>query len=165
MTADMSKAHYDISIHALRGEGDVIFITIFYIILYFNPRPPRGGRLKSTARKFESVYFNPRPPRGGRPRWHGYTGAQGAISIHALRGEGDLLNPGMSFSYFLFQSTPSAGRATVCFDGCRLASKFQSTPSAGRATHDKCPPSFPILFQSTPSAGRATRKNKRVAAM
>ena len=37
---------------------------------------------------------------------------------------------------FLFQSTPSVGRATgeTYCDKCRPAEKFQSTPSVGRAT-------------------------------
>ena len=34
---------------------------------YFNPRPPRGGRLSQPAGIYPYQYFNPRPPRGGRP--------------------------------------------------------------------------------------------------
>ena len=33
-----------ISIHALREEGDRCFACCGYIIAYFYPRPPRGGR-------------------------------------------------------------------------------------------------------------------------
>ena len=33
--------------------------------------------------------FNPRPPRGGRPEMKKIAGMNAAISIHALRGEGD----------------------------------------------------------------------------
>ena len=56
-----------ISIHALREEGDLCKYRAFLLFIYFYPRPPRGGRqvhLKST------IY----PLR---------------ISIHALREEGD----------------------------------------------------------------------------
>ena len=57
----------EISIHALRGEGD------------------GSDPEKSEGRKD----FYPRPPWGGR-RYHGVQQADGqGISIHALRGEGD----------------------------------------------------------------------------
>ena len=56
--------------------------------------------------------FNPRPPWGGRRRYLRQSYGRHAISIHALRGEGDL----WFFLDFpvmcLFQSTPSVGRAT-----------------------------------------------------
>ena len=80
----------DISIHAPREGGDCGVLQRTHWLLYFNPRPPRGGRPdRSTGsfalyRKFQSTppargatkrkgnllrrghYFNPRPPRGGR---------------------------------------------------------------------------------------------------
>ena len=56
-----------ISIHALREEGDVGPGT---------PHTPLG-------------YFYPRPPRGGRPRSSRNTPTSRPISIHALREEGD----------------------------------------------------------------------------
>ena len=58
----------DISIHALREEGDHIARVRFSGSFWdFYPRPPRGGR---------------RHPAAGRS-------LGGAISIHALREEGD----------------------------------------------------------------------------
>ena len=57
----------DISIHALRGEGDVIRLNVYPLY----------------------VYFNPRPPWGGRQNFDGYEEISEDISIHALRGEGD----------------------------------------------------------------------------
>ena len=57
----------NISIHALRGEGD--------------PNGFKGGET--------NVYFNPRPPWGGRLLIIQYGLARDTISIHALRGEGD----------------------------------------------------------------------------
>ena len=78
----------------------------------FYPRPPRGGRPGAifcsvhrftflstpSARRatcFTAAYnaqptnFYPRPPRGGRPVWLAAADSHGAISIHALREEGD----------------------------------------------------------------------------
>ena len=57
----------EISIHALREEGD---------------------RTRSTATSPRS-YFYPRPPRGGRLPAYRFVDANGRISIHALREEGD----------------------------------------------------------------------------
>ena len=43
MTGSIQTRKY-ISIHALRGEGDVAFVNSFLKYFYFNPRPPWGGR-------------------------------------------------------------------------------------------------------------------------
>ena len=56
----------------------------------FNPRPPRGERLRRFAGCFYAIhYFNPRPPRGERLEAHN-----------------------SQVSAKIFQSTPSARRAT-----------------------------------------------------
>ena len=83
------------------------------ILVDFNPRPPWGGRPDADSiYSSHSFYFNPRPPWGGRPIacWYWMTSQQFqstpsvgrataspahqkewvTISIHALRGEGDL---------------------------------------------------------------------------
>ncbi len=170
----------------------------------FNPRPPWGGRPGSLRIYYrDSSNFNPRPPWGGRRNLPPTSSAgrpfqstpsvgratltlfiipDGTkISIHALRGEGDITSKLNKQSIQTFQSTPSVGRAT---DKSRfpinLNSSFQSTPSVGRATAHR-PPKTPAarhfnprppwggrrhirhipahrspLFQSTPSVGRAT---------
>ena len=81
-----------------------------------------------------------------------------SISIHALRGEGDLNNLGTRFSPPVFQSTPSVGRATYMVLFYMIVGIFQSTPSVGRATILSPKKSMTLFtFQSTPSVGRATR--------
>ena len=78
----------------------------------FYPRPPRGGRRiasglavlgllflstpsarratqKCSEYAASTCNFYPRPPRGGRPGAHRHSGRYDAISIHALREEGD----------------------------------------------------------------------------
>ena len=81
----------NISIHALREESDEKAGPCHRASVYFNPRPPRGGRQlrhkgglglieisihalreegdarRSTKRRVLKD-FNPRPPRGGRRR-------------------------------------------------------------------------------------------------
>ena len=80
------------------------------------------------------------------------------ISIHALRGEGDPQEFAKAFGVSAFQSTPSVGRATEAAKAFYKLIIFQSTPSVGRATSNR-EKIKKILkeFQSTPSVGRATR--------
>ena len=59
-----------ISIHALREEGDADRTITEFIMVYFYPRPPRGGRLPAV----ETLL------------------CVAPISIHALREEGDSKN-------------------------------------------------------------------------
>ena len=101
-----------ISIHALREEGDRTRAAIRCAVAYFYPRPPRGGRLERV--KGEEPVFG--------------------ISIHALREEGDMppalsTLPGWNF----YPRPPRGGRR----QSLRLFSPtlpFLSTPSARRAT-------------------------------
>ncbi len=104
------------------------------------------------------LYFYPRPPRGGRPRTSYLSAVCAPISIHALREEGDdrvgvrelqavqisihaLREEGDGDSFTIprrdrvFLSTPSARRATASSRSSMIApSEFLSTPSARRAT-------------------------------
>ena len=57
----------DISIHALREEGDCIIKAKRANSMYFYPRPPRGGRRSRCSPAVTDRHFYPRPPRGGRP--------------------------------------------------------------------------------------------------
>ena len=102
---------------------------------YFNPRPPRGGRrAPSPALPATWTYFNPRPPRGGRPM--------------LLR----ILSVAM-----IFQSTPSARRATRFF--LHIAGQVNISIHALREEGDSsccARSSRGGRFQSTPSARRAT---------
>ena len=101
----------------------------------FNPRPPRGGRPDKTACRYGQFYFNPRPPRGGRPgnvpcrRWR-------SIYFNPRPPRGGRPTYRLQLcGWSLFQSTPSARRATAPFQQADAELKqFQSTPSARRAT-------------------------------
>ena len=56
-----------ISIHALREEGDNPTATYESVAYNFYPRPPRGGRLRDLGSPYKGrTHFYPRPPRGGR---------------------------------------------------------------------------------------------------
>ena len=103
----------EISIHALREEGDSSLWITQPSICYFYPRPPRGGRHGFTPFSSHSFTFLSTP--SARRATHLPADGRGdePISIHALREEGDLL--GRVFFLFAseFLSTPSARRATA----------------------------------------------------
>ena len=80
-----------IFIHALREEGDEYSMTSSGPMIYFYPRPPRGGRHAGHVGDTGQINdFYPRPPRGGRPTSARKGKRYRAISIHALREEGDI---------------------------------------------------------------------------
>ena len=108
----VSRQRRSISIHALREEGDVLPSSSHRPSMYFYPLPPRGGRQRQRYDGCAGRNFYPRPPRGGRPGAHRHSGRYDAISIHALREEGDYASRSLSLSVILFLSTPSARRAT-----------------------------------------------------
>ena len=136
---------WQISIHALREEGDNSFqcsqssrLDFYprpprggrpYVAGYvtkktydFYPRPPRGGRLRHSSKlQQDKGYFYPRPPRGGRPSLAFSLLCNREISIHALREEGDGCSIDLGHIVDVFLSTPSARRATgeSCHRGCR----------------------------------------------
>ena len=101
-----------VSIHAFRGEGDLI-------------RSPGlwGGGVSIHAFRGEGDATRPRQP------------VMFPVSIHAFRGEGDLWRRGRGLRISVFQSTPSGGKAT-CMPEILLCiwAPFQSTPSGGKAT-------------------------------
>ena len=158
MEIDKSKLSAEISIHALREEGDIRAKYADWNEAKFLSTPSaRRATLRFRLTAHHGGHFYPRPPRGGR---------QAHVAVHQPSGP--------------FLSTPSARRATrlgVCQGaaefhfyprpprggrhGISLTKRngeiFLSTPSARRATlllHQRCSPM--IRFLSTPSARRAT---------
>ena len=103
---------WQISIHALREEGDNSF------------QCSQSSRLD----------FYPRPPRGGRPSLAFSLLCNREISIHALREEGDGCSIDLGHIVDVFLSTPSARRATISALLIYSSLVFLSTPSARRAT-------------------------------
>ena len=108
---DTRFAHYGISIHSLRMEGDAVRILIQKCQPYFNPLPPHGGRLPTSCISSSHLHFNPLPPHGGRLRF------RCNLQVDVV-----------------FQSTPSAWRETPNVVINAICAAFQSTPSAWRET-------------------------------
>ena len=121
-----------ISIHALREEGDSVCVTGNPVMLNFYPRPPRGGRPDPRPQCPPDYNFYPRPPRGGRPSGGTLFCCFLAISIHALREEGDSRFRWRGYLLVRFLSTPSARRATLLSKGCAcLLPHFYPRPPRG----------------------------------
>ena len=80
---------------------------------YFNPRPPWGGRPADSSFCKSRSLFQSTPSVGRATRWLGAGEKLDAISIHALRGEGDDERDDARSLRCRFQSTPSVGRATI----------------------------------------------------
>ena len=102
-----------ISIHALREEGDRSYTRRGDFSMEFLSTPSARRATQCGQLRHQLLQdFYPRPPRGGRRLAKIIGHALNAISIHALREEGD----GLLYDYYtladLFLSTPSARRAT-----------------------------------------------------
>ncbi len=79
----------DISIHALREEGDVRLGIMPKAQLISIHALREEGDAPLSMGPAKPMYFYPRPPRGGRPHDVSFVGQCDFISIHALREEGD----------------------------------------------------------------------------
>ena len=107
----------DISIHALREEGDAEYGMDGADRHHFYPRPPRGGRHTDASMVFDADM----------------------ISIHALREEGDQPTSCRKAKLSRFLSTPSARRATSHPPWCRCSvADFYPRPPRGGRRHLCC---------------------------
>ena len=170
----------NISIHALREEGDPSSGIPLGVQRNFYPRPPRGGRPSTDETTTEPVVFLSTPSARRATGAGCSPDPAGSISIHALREEGDHLPAGpqkpttisihalreegdLVPSYIVatanaFLSTPSARRATQwlwCSSWC--SGHFYPRPPRGGRRYHKSLAAAESKFLSTPSARRATR--------
>ena len=145
---------------------------------HFNPRPPCGGRRKLGLYAEDPDEFQSTPSVWRATAHQPSRSSSEAISIHALRVEGDLRLGAPRVSHEIsihalrvegdqeivaqwhtlleFQSTPSVWRATTSVLNPWWSLRFQSTPSVWRATSASTSTRRAAEFQSTPSVWRAT---------
>ena len=127
-------AFYWISIHALREEGDPLRTFRLLAVIYFYPRPPRGGRLRQNDihRNIGEISIHALREEGDKVSSE-YRKIF-CISIHALREEGDFVGAGPRIRILSFLSTPSARRATsvLCQPLPRLVNFYPRPPRGGR---------------------------------
>ena len=146
----------------------------------FNPRPPRGGRPRSTSRSGPLWEFQSTPPARGAtssnhyliirkefqstPPARGATGTKGNqivityISIHAPREGGDCVQGLTQHGSTISIHAPREGGDRRCFPGARCAERFQSTPPARGATAGSSPSPPPARYFN-PRPPRGGRRN------
>ena len=137
-TADLESLHSEISIsiHALREEGDArrAWPSLPPVLFLSTPSARRAtSRWIHTGQLANNFY--PRPPRGGRPGKAIRFQHRRAISIHALREEGD-------------------GRPLAAHSSCCRISIHALREEGDADVLQQLPCS--LLFLSTASARRAT---------
>ena len=86
-----------ISIHAPREGGDCVGCLAALLFCHFNPRPPRGGRLRFLQLCPTTVAFQSTPPARGATANLPLTYIFCKISIHAPREGGDILRQQLHF--------------------------------------------------------------------
>ena len=174
---------WQISIHALREEGDARETEMEGKSLNFYPRPPRGGRPDTLLMSAYSSLFlsTPSARRATIPRYLSRTGD--TISIHALREEGDgwkmkkkpiepisihaLREEGdrspwksLTFPRYFYPRPPRGGRRPSPREPPRAGYFYPRPPRGGRPAHWE-QQHYRESFLSTPSARRATRERHR----
>ena len=146
-----------ISIHALREEGDCWQGRCRYRRRYFYPRPPRGGRRRyRLATRLPAGFLSTPSARRATQGGMGYHHCR-PISIHALREEGDAdkLKELMTDLYISIHALREEGDMPIGNLTSQLFA-FLSTPSARRATalalcHAGCSENF---YPRPPRGGR-----------
>ena len=146
-----------ISIHALREEGDTAHTIFGDVQADFYPRPPRGGRHAHIYGVEVDFKFLSTPSARRATVEADLLTAVRAISIHALREEGDLTYPPLVSNEKYFYPRPPRGGRRICvrtqsdanlisIHALREEGDFLREPQ----TTNEC------RFLSTPSARRAT---------
>ena len=177
-TSRLARPSISISIHALREEGDLRRQPRPRSALDFYPRPPRGGRLSDDLQNVADDRFLSTPSarratifitrqlpslitflstpsarratphhRGRRPRE--------AISIHALReeGDGDTLNNEEAKGYF-YPRPPRGGRRRSALLWSRSGHFYPRPPRGGRPCLCRCTsPVLPISIHALREEG------------
>ena len=132
---------HNISIHALREEGDLPHINNIHV----------------------GINFYPRPPRGGRPVFLRQRGLDKGISIHALREEGDLIGlpqqttgTPISIHALREEGDVHVGSASAGYGAISIHALREEGDDAATLTLRAR-----VAFLSTPSARRATAKAEK----
>ena len=157
-----------------------MLFCICAILYNFYPRPPRGGRHGHVYPSLLRANFYPRPPRGGRRSRLPRARHLQAISIHALREEGDFRPhgpDGRSLRNFyprpprggrpgrvvptvraihFYPRPPRGGRPSPPASVYSPSANFYPRPPRGGRRSNEREPDPCKRFLSTPSARRAT---------
>ena len=122
-----------ISIHALREEGDVKTGYQRTTVLHFYPRPPRGGRQFCQRNRAGANKFLSTPSARRATALQEMQEKAPKISIHALREEGDACPP-MLFpcSWYFYPRPPRGGRPGIQMLQLQVCYFYPRPPRGGR---------------------------------
>ncbi len=123
-----------ISIHAPREGGDAKSAMSCARTVHFNPRPPRGGRLRNADERHQGARISIHAPREGGDRAMLCAILQCTISIHAPREGGDLRLLRLLMAGGISIHAPREGGDVEQITILLPQILFQSTPPARGAT-------------------------------
>ena len=179
LTSKSGAGSTTISIHALREEGDEDAEAYRTRLSIFLSTPSARRATAATKGGGQAMLFLSTPSARRATAGCAGTVQRGAISIHALREEGDRVSgrrrtrlrtisihalreegdtrkaSNISSTSYFYPRPPRGGRRSCAACG-RISSVFLSTPSARRATSKTLRRERSFRFLSTPSARRAT---------
>ena len=134
MFPEQAVRYEEISIHALREEGDSSQSSSVSSALYFYPRPPRGGRrlVGTYDCQTHNISIHALREEGDpievKNKWD-----NDVISIHALREEGDRYKPSKVTGLFHFYPRPPrGGRRGQRNEYIRCSDFYPRPPRGGR---------------------------------
>ena len=155
-TVDEAKAIVEISIHALREEGDLLPCLSTVESRKFLSTPSARRATPSVRRygRAPAISIHALREEGDKPD-HEWPGIH-VISIHALREEGDRHHPGGQRLHKNFYPRPPRGGRHFGTDGLTFSGVFLSTPSARRATTGRPPrtSNMAYFYPRPPRGGR-----------
>ena len=115
----------------------------------------RRATSRTSRRCSATVYFYPRPPRGGRHIHKGHPRRSLAISIHALREEGDALSAVIPYRPVNFYPRPPrGGRHLRVLTPSNFKDFYPRPPRGGRRPSRTCCSCSANFYPRPPRGGR-----------
>ena len=147
-----------ISIHAPREGGDLYRENCYPYTLISIHAPREGGDPGGMCRRWSQlIYFNPRPPRGGRRGHAASYQCRRTISIHAPREGGDgIIEQERFYVLAISIHAPREGGDNSTGHPGENKCDFNPRPPRGGRLFGLRSPLRVRLFQSTPPARGAT---------
>ena len=127
--------HFLISIHAPREGGDRDLADDMYLVNISIHAPREGGDFDYAWKIACCLYFNPRPPRGGRPVRYLVHLDHPAISIHAPREGGDILHANSGYRCIISIHAPREGGDFMFLRRGPVTYDFNPRPPRGGRQH------------------------------
>ena len=159
---ELPEPRYTISIHAPREGGDRNHSGILLFLVYFNPRPPRGGRRSPLSSLRNPPVFQSTPPaRGATFQLTSCPASLIFQSTPPARGATGGVSGSLLDTYNFNPRPPRGGRPYTRFGSLYQVISIHAPREGGdRDTRPTTTREMPRTFQSTPPARGATSQQK-----